>query len=242
MGRTLRVAPADGFFHLTTRGNRRQTVFVDDVDRSWFLELLSDVVERFEWNVLAYCLMGNHYHLTVHTPTPTLSAGMHRLNGVWAQRFNWRHGFEGHLFERPFRSNLAETDEAVQEFARYTVLNPVRAGLVRSPAEWPWSSYRASAGHVPAPRLLATSQLHALFAQPGRSGRAGYVEFVTVGLVGFGRVSGPGPETRPSETRNGGAQPSVKRRTTMQALWPPKPNELLHATSRSGASRYSFGT
>jgi REP element-mobilizing transposase RayT len=245
MGRTLRIAPADGFFHVTARGNRRQTVFVDDIDRSWFLERLTDVVERFEWNLLAYCLMGNHYHLTVHTPKATLSAGMQRLNGVWAQRFNWRHGFEGHLFERPFRSNLAETDETVQEFTRYTVLNPLRAGLVRAPAEWPWSSYRASAGHVPPPRLLAASRLYELFARPGRDGRAAYVEFITAGLARSGHGSGPGPETRLSETGNGGNgrgdQSAAKRRTTMQALWPPKPNELLQATSRSGASRYSFG-
>jgi REP element-mobilizing transposase RayT len=240
MGRKLRDAPADGYFHLTTRGNRRQTVFDDDVDRSWFLSLLSDVVERFAWNVLAYCLMGNHYHLTVHTPKPTLSSGMQRLNGIWAQRFNWRHGFEGHLFERPFRSTLAETDAAVQEFVRYTVLNPVRAGLVRTPAEWPWSSYRASAGHVPAPGFLAIEPLHRLFAEPGRDGRARFVEFVSAGLVRPGPVPGPGPETRLSETSNRRNQ-SAKRRTTMQALWPPKPNEFEQATSRSGASRASFG-
>ena len=243
MGRNLRDAPAGGSFHIVTRGNRRQTVYADDIDRSWFLTLLAHVVERYRWELLAYCLMTNHYHLTVHTPQATLSAGMQHLNGVHAQRFNWRHGFEGHLFERPFFSNLAETDAALQEFTRYTVLNPIRAGLCRAPGEWAWSSYRAAAGHVPAPVLLALDRLYDLFDQPGRSGRARYIEFVSGGIVSSSRVLGPGPETRPGGSLRplGTGQSASQRRTTMQALWPPKPNEFETPTRRSGASRVSFG-
>lgn len=196
MGRTLRFAPAGGSFHVTTRGNRHQLTYVDDIDRSWCLALLAEVVERFEWHLLAYCLMSNHHHFVVHTPKETLSAGMQRLNGVWAQRFNWRHGFEGHLFERPFRSSLAESDDDLKEFVRYTVLNPVRAGVVAKPGDWPWSSYRAAAGHVPAPGFLDVERLYELFEGPGRNGRAGFVEFVAERIVTSGRVSGPGPETR----------------------------------------------
>jgi REP-associated tyrosine transposase len=200
MGRTLRFAPADGSFHITARGNRRQPIVVDDTDRSWLVALVADVVERFDWRCLAYCLMTNHYHLVVHTPKPTLSAGMQRLNGVWAQRFNWRHGFEGHLFERPFRSTFADTDEQLMEFVRYTVLNPVRAGIHDKPGDWPWSSYRAAAGHVPPPRFLDVKRLYELFEEPGRDGRSSFVEFVANGIDSsggvLGRVLGPGPETR----------------------------------------------
>ena len=133
MGRALRIAPAGGTFQITTRGNRRQVTYVDDIDRSWAIALLAEVVEKFEWDLLAYCLMSNHHHYVVHTPKANLSAGMQRLNGIWAQRFNWRHGFEGHLFERPFRSSLAKDDDAVREFVRYTLLNPVRAGMAARP-------------------------------------------------------------------------------------------------------------
>ena len=254
MGRYLREAPPGGSFHLVTRGNRRQMVYVDDIDRSWFLALLTTVVERYEWRLLAYCLMTNHYHLTVRTPKATLSAGMQQLNGVYAQRFNWRHGFEGHLFERPFRSNLAKTDAALREFTRYTVLNPVRAGMTRKPGEWPWSSYRAAAGHVAAPGFLDRSLLYDLFDEPGRSGQAAFVEFVAEGIGASGRVLGPGPETRlegsgrvglrGQSNGSGGSSrgyASSQRRTTMQALWPPKPNEFEQATRRSGASRVSLG-
>jgi putative transposase len=181
MGRALRIAPAGGWFHVTTRGNRLQTVYRDEIDRLWFLSLLDDVAKRFEWSVLAYCQMTNHYHLVVHTPRATLSAGMQRLNGVYAQRFNWRHGFTGHLFERPFRCRQAESDEDVKELVRYAVLNPVRARMHDEPGEWPWSSYRATAGHVPAPGFLDVRRLHELFEEPGSNGRVRLVEFIAAG-------------------------------------------------------------
>jgi REP element-mobilizing transposase RayT len=230
-------------------------VYHDEIDRSWFLSLLDDVVRRFEWSVLAYCQMTNHYHLAVHTPEPTLSAGMQRLNRVHAQRFNWRHGVAGHLFERPFRCRQAVSDEDLKELVRYVVLNPVRAGMYDQPGEWPWSSYRAAAGHVPAPDFLDVRRLYDLFEQPGSDGRVRFVEFLAAGHGRRGHDQGPGPET-PLEWSgrgrgdgrglgSGGAErrrdQSAKRRTTMHALWPPKPNEFEHATSMSGASRASFG-
>ena len=78
--RPLRVLVAGGFYHLTARGNRRQEIFRDDVDRRHFLALLADVVARHGWKCHAYCLMPNHYHLLVETPDEDLSIGMHRLN------------------------------------------------------------------------------------------------------------------------------------------------------------------
>ena len=125
----------------------------DKIDRSWFLSLLNDVARRFEWSVLAYYQMTNRFHLVVHTPRATLSAGMQRLNGLHAQRFDWHPGIAGHLFERPFRCRQAKPDEDLKELVLdvYVVLNPVRAGMDEQPSGWPWSSYRAAAGHVPAP-------------------------------------------------------------------------------------------
>jgi REP element-mobilizing transposase RayT len=208
-------------FQITTRGNRRQVTYVDDIDRSWAIALLAEVVEKFEWDLLAYCLMSNHHHYVVHTPKANLSAGMQRLNGIWAQRFNWRHGFEGHLFERPFRSSLAKDDDAVREFVRYTLLNPVRAGMVARPGDWPWSSYRASAGHVPPPGFLALDRLFRLFDEPGRDRQATFVEFVTAGIRSNGRVLGPGPETRLEEALAARRAPAQAPRGGGRARRPP---------------------
>src|SRR5213083_1372802 len=99
MARTPRCELPDGYFHVTSRGNRGARVFVEDVDRFEFLHLLSSVAESFRWRVHAHCLMGTHYHLVVETTRERLSDGMRKLNGVYARRFNQRHGLKGHLFE-----------------------------------------------------------------------------------------------------------------------------------------------
>src|SRR5438874_2291483 len=144
MARPRRLQVAGGFFHVTARGNRRQPVFTDDVDVERFLAILAEVAARYGWRVHAYCLMTNHYHLLVETPEANLSAGFHRLNFLYAQWFNRRHGLDGHLFQGRFHSVLIERQEHLIELARYIVLNPVRAGLCGHPGEWRWSSYRAA--------------------------------------------------------------------------------------------------
>src|SRR5512132_426385 len=100
MTRAPRLQVAGGIFHVTARGNRRQSIYHDDYDRRVFLILRDRIVERFDWHLLEYCLMTNHFHLLIETPQPPLSAGMHALNGRYAAHFNERHSFDGHLFER----------------------------------------------------------------------------------------------------------------------------------------------
>jgi REP-associated tyrosine transposase len=139
------------------RGTRRTDIYADSRDRWRFLELFADVCERSGWRCAAYCLMRNHFHLLMETPQPNLSHGMHRLNGLYAQSFNARHGFEGHVFERRFRAVLVDSEWHFVELCRYLPLNPVRAGLCTDPGEWPWSSYRATVGEVAAPRFLTTN-------------------------------------------------------------------------------------
>ena len=129
-------------------------IFLGDDDRHLFLAILADVVTRFEWRLSAYCLMTNHYHLALGTPAANIGEGMHRLNGLYAQAFNRRHGFKGHLFEERYWSGLIERDEHVFTLMRYVVLNPVRAGICALPHQWPWSSYRATAGLDPVPAFL----------------------------------------------------------------------------------------
>jgi len=142
MSRPLRFEVPDGHFHITSRGNDRKTLFVDDADRRRFLELLRRNSVRLTWVPVTYCLMGNHYHLLVQTKEPTLVSGMRDLNGRYARYFNARHGHVGHVFEGRYRSNLIQTDRYLLAASRYIALNPVRAGIVRRPQDWPWSAHR----------------------------------------------------------------------------------------------------
>jgi REP element-mobilizing transposase RayT len=141
-------------YHLVSRGVRKLPIYTDDHSRRRFLELLDGVTADYGWELHAYCLMTNHYHLLVTTVEPTLSRGMQYLLSHYAQWFDWRHGYEGHVLERRFYSDEVRTDEHLLTAARYILLNPVRAGLCTSAAEWKWSSYRATIGSTSeGPRL-----------------------------------------------------------------------------------------
>jgi putative transposase len=154
MSRPLRPEVLGAVWHITSRGNERQVVFQEDEDRERFLTLLGKVAGDFNWRVHAYVLMGNHYHLMVETPEPTLSRGMRHLNGVYSQAFNRRHDRVGHLFQGRFKAILVERESHLLELIRYVVMNPVRAGFVRSPRNWKWSSFRATAGLTSGPLWL----------------------------------------------------------------------------------------
>jgi putative transposase len=156
MSRPLRIEFAGGLYHVTSRGDGREAIFLGGEDRRLFLGVLSEVVPDFNWAVHAYCLMDNHYHLLIETPDGNLSKGMRQLNGVYTQRFNRQHGRVGHVFQGRYKAIIVQKESYLLELARYVVLNPVRARMVRSPAEWPWSSYRATAGLCDAPFWLAT--------------------------------------------------------------------------------------
>lgn len=159
---------------MTSRGNERRWIFLDDTDRAIFLEVLVHVVERYGWVVHAYCLMGNHYHLLVETPRANIAIGMRQLNGLYAQRFNRRHGRVGHLFQGRYSAILIQKERHFVRAARYIVRNPVRAKLCTSPEQWRWSSCAATAGLVPPPAFLAVEPLRRCFG-----GCAGYLEFVS---------------------------------------------------------------
>ena len=178
MPRPLRPQIPGASHHVTARGVDGCTIYRDDRDRVAFLERVEDVVTRFGWRLLAYCLMTNHYHLVVRTPWPTLSRGVQRLNGMHAQRFNTRHRRTGHLFGARFDSPRLETDAHLLLACRSVVRNPVRAGLCAAPAGWRWSSFRATAGRAPAPAFLAIADLLPYFGPAEEAARAAYRTFV----------------------------------------------------------------
>jgi putative transposase len=178
MPRSPRPLLPGGIYHVTSRGNRHEAIFVDDGDRDRFLVMFSEVAVLFRWHCHAYCLMSNHYHLLLETPEGNISVGMHRLNGNYARWFNRRHGFEGHLFQDRFHAVLVESDWHLLEASRYITLNPVRAGLCSHAGHWPWSSYGALVGQAPAPTFLAVERLLGYFGSTPNLARKAFCRFL----------------------------------------------------------------
>ncbi len=181
MSRPLRIEFAGGLYHVTSRGDGQETIYLNESDRLIFLELLANVVAKHNWAVHAYCLMDNHYHLLIETPDANLAKGMRQLNGVYTQRFNRIHQRVGHVFQGRYKAIIIQKDAHLLEVARYIVLNPVRAHMVNNAVEWPWSSYRASAGLCNVPDWLNTDWLLSAFSPQRSSALPRYAGFVAKG-------------------------------------------------------------
>ena len=146
MARQLRLEYAGAIYHVMNRGDRQEAIFLDAEDRRRFLKTLGEACEKAGWQVHAYCLMGNHFHLVVETPQPTLVAGMKWFLGTYTQRFNARHQMRGHLFAGRYKSLLVDGSDDIylRVVCDYVHLNPVRAGLVgveEKMADYAWSSF-----------------------------------------------------------------------------------------------------
>jgi putative transposase len=181
MTRSIRIEYAGALYHVTSRGDRQEDIYIDDVDRSNFLTLLAQVSKDYTWLVHAYCLMDNHYHLLVETPDGNLSKGMRQLNGVYTQLSNRYHGKVGHVFQGRYKAILVQKENYLLELARYIVLNPVRARMVREAKDWPWSSYCKTAGILDDDSLLTTEWLLSVFSKKRGTAQKKYIEFVNQG-------------------------------------------------------------
>ena len=160
MARAMRIEFPGALYHITSRGDRREAIFADHDDRQCLLAIIEQAMDRFDAAVMAFCLMGNHYHFVLHTRQGNLSRVMRHVNAKYSQAFNRRHGLVGHLFHSRFKAILVDRDAYLMELCRYVELNPVRAGMVSKPADWAWSSYRAHIGLDVAPIWLDTEWLH----------------------------------------------------------------------------------
>lgn len=182
MARPLRLEFPEAVYHVTSRGNARQDIFLDDSDRERFLSILSSTVHRYNWLCHAYCLMDNHYHLLLETPDPNLSSGMRQLNGVYTQTFNRDHNRVGHVFQGRYKAILVEKDAHLLELCRYIVINPVAAGIAAQPEAWPWSSYRGTLNAKETADFLTTTWILGQFSQNRSRARIQYQQFVAEGL------------------------------------------------------------
>jgi putative transposase len=188
MARPPRIEFAGAIYHVTARGDHGEPVFNDDTDRMNLLSVFAQAASRFNARALAFCLMNNHYHFVIRTDKPNLSRLMRHVNGVYTQMYNRRHGTSGNLFRGRFKAIIVDRNAYYLEVCRHVDLNPVRAGIVRVPHRWPWSSYVAHTGRITAPEWLDTAAVHAAvlgrpLKTPSDSRRAAqrYAAFVAEG-------------------------------------------------------------
>ena len=182
MARPLRIQFSGALYHVMSRGNQRNPIVRDDVDRYKRLDWLRRTVETYRWRLHAFALMTNHEHLFVETPEANLSAGMQYLGGSYTSYFNWRHKCGGHLFQGRFKGHLVQSEGYFREISRYIHLNPVRAGMVARPEDYPWSSYR---GYVRARQCVAWVSYDRVLAEFGadaNTARRAYRRFVHDGM------------------------------------------------------------
>lgn len=158
MRRRARLEEPGAIHHVFARGNNKAPIFLCDDDRVAYLRMLGEQMRASSWNVLAYCLMGNHVHLLVETPQPNLAEGMWGLHRGYARAVHGRAGRIGHMFNERYGSSRVFDDARLRGLLAYLALNPVEAGFCAEPEDWRWSSYArllAAPGQAPVawPRL-----------------------------------------------------------------------------------------
>lgn len=195
MARGPRIEVPGGIYHVGSRGNRGCGIYTDDHERQVFLKLFGRLAKHHGWSLGTYVLMSNHYHL-IMTIENGLSDGMRELNGQFSSYTNKRNRLEGHLFRNRFWCELIKDEAHFLQTARYIVLNPLRAGLCRSPEDWRWSSYRAIVGEDFAPPFLETTELLEAFAETPRAAREAYRRYVQEGVDELRRETCPGVRHR----------------------------------------------
>ena len=182
MSRPLRIQFAGALYHVTSRGNERRDIVLDDHDRKRRLDWLSRTVATYRLRLHAFVLMDNHEHLFVETPQPNLAAAMQYLNASYTGYFNHRYKRSGHLFQGRYHAVLIQNEGHYLEVSRYIHLNPVRAGIVSQPVEWRWSSYP---GYVHAGRALpwvTYTQVLAEFGRDDHAARKAYQSFASAAV------------------------------------------------------------
>jgi|SRR5665213_3497543 len=173
MSRALRIEYPGAIYHVMSRGDHREPIYYDDFDRRRFLVTLDEVCRKTDWQIHAYCLMLNHFHLVLETPEANLVEGMRWFLSTYTARFNRRHKLFGHLFSGRYKALIVDGSGTgyLQTVCEYVHLNPVRVGLLKAPqklSEYLWSSWpqylktpEARASWLRVDRLLGEMRLPA---------------------------------------------------------------------------------
>ena len=198
MARKPRVYYPGALYHVTLRGNAGQAIFFDNRDRTRFYLLLQEGVERFRHRIHAFCLMSNHIHVAIQVGDIPLSRIIQNLSFRYTRWINWCQSRSGHLFQGRYKAVLVDADAYLLELTRYIHLNPVRAGIVKEPEDYPWSGHRAYLGREAIP-WLTTDWVLAQFSKRISSGRRAYGRFIHDGKKGTYRKEyhiGSGSDSR----------------------------------------------
>ena len=179
MARHKRIQEPDLIRHVMSRGNGRMRIFLDERDYRTFLRILADVVMSFDVECWDYCIMPNHFHLTLYPRKPNISAAMQELNSLYAMWWNAVHANVGHVVQGRFKAQIVQGERYLLALCRYIARNPVRAGLVEHPEQWSWSSYRTFAGLCCNPGFLTEGPVLSQFGTADLAqARARYVSHV----------------------------------------------------------------
>ena len=178
MSRPLRITYSGAFYHVTSRGNERKAVFKSKKDREQFLSYLKSASERYDARIHVYCMMDNHYHLLIETPSGNLPQIMRHINGAYTNYFNTKRKRSGHLFQGRYKAILVDKDEYAKELSRYIHLNPVRAGMVERPEIYDWTSYQCYIGKKKVPEWLRTEFVLGYFGKSVKEQHQRYEGFV----------------------------------------------------------------
>ncbi|KAB8044573.1 transposase [Janthinobacterium aquaticum] len=182
MTRPLRIEFPGALYHVTSRGDRRCPIYLDDTDRLAWQTVLAMVCERHHFVIHSFCQMDNHYHLLLETVEGNLSQGMRQLNGIYTQRFNQRHQLVGHLLQGRFKAILVQKGSYLLELHRYITLNPVRAQLVALPDDWRWGSHHFLLANAKPPDWLACNEVMGQFGRNRLAAIEHYRAFIGAGM------------------------------------------------------------
>jgi REP element-mobilizing transposase RayT len=178
MARRPRIHFPGAFYHVITRGNRLQKIFMEDADYELYLSFLREYKKRFGFLLYVYTLMPDHLHFLIEVSEVPLSRLMQSLQFRYSRNFNLKYGKWGHLFQGRYRAILCQKDAYLLELSAHIHLNAVRAGLVEDPLEYPWSSYRRYVNEVKKDGLIDADFLLAHFSEHKETARKEYSIFV----------------------------------------------------------------
>lgn len=179
MPRQARVIQQKQCYHIISRGNNRQALFCDEQDFHYYLRIFSNNAKKYQVSVFHYCLMNNHTHLLMRSDLSDngIARLMHALQTSYAGYYHKKYGKTGHVFENRFKNYWIGLDSYLLECGRYIERNPVRAGMVAGPEDYPWSSYRYYAlGH--SDKLLTTNPVFMDLGDNESERRSAYVQYV----------------------------------------------------------------
>ena len=183
MARPLRIEYEGAFYHVTSRGNERKRIFSAKTDYHQFKSYLKEAQKKYRYHLHSYVFMPNHYHLIIETPEGNLSKIMQYINGSYTNFFNRRTHRSGHLFQGRYKAILVDVGRYLLQLSRYIHLNPVRAGLVEQPQNYPHSSYNSFISKK-GEEIITRELIWGMISKDERYGPSRYRSFVERELEG----------------------------------------------------------